>query len=424
MENTLINFTQRILQANYIPVHRIIVPCTFTNISWLDLGLRNMIFHTEIENKTLNQWLMSFQPKKIYHLTDDFQCNYTILRLPDSEELFICGPFLFEEIKSTRFTELCNKLKIPSELHDQLWDYYYHITFFSGQTLYISIFTQLAEFLFGKSNYETVYTNYRDLDEWYQNYTCYFHVPDKPLLNIQIIEERYELENAILDAVESANESKAIVLVSKFFAFFLPPRMSNELRDQKDYCITFNTLLRKRTEHSGVHPIHIDCYSNHNIQLIEQLSSIEQCRTFALKIIRGYCRLIRKHTLKNYSLLTQKIITYVNTDLCADLSLKALSERLSVNASYLSTLFAKEMGMPLTEFVNHCRINHAQKLLLTTDMPIKSVALKCGMSDVYYFSRLFKRITGTTPKVYRETANFEDRQELSIFRPHRTTEQT
>lgn len=421
MENTLINFTQQILQANYIPIHRITLPCAFTDTSWLDLGLRKMIFQTDVTNQEINQWLQSFQPHKVYHLTDDFQCNYTVLHLSDSEELFICGPFLFEKIRSTRFTKLCNKLKIPNELHNQLWEYYYHITFFPGQTLYISIFAQLAEWLFGKGNYETIYTNAGELDDWYQNYTGYFRIPDKPFMSIQIVEDRYELEHAIMDAVENANEEKAVELASKCFTTSFPPRMSNELRDQKDYAITLNTLLRKCTEHSGVHPIHIDCYSNHNIQLIEQLTSIDQCQTVILKMIRGYCRLIRKYTLKNYSLLTSKIITYVDTDLCADLSLKTLSKRLSVNASYLSTLFSKEMGMPLTEFVNHRRIEHAQKLLLTTDMPIKSVALKCGLSDVYYFSRLFKRITGTTPKVYRETATYRE-QELSIFRVHRAAE--
>ncbi len=189
---------------------------------------------------------------------------------------------------------------------------------------------------------------------------------------------------------------------------------SNELRDHKDYMITLNTLLRKAVESAGVHPIHIDSVSNRNIQLIEQLSSQEQCQSFRAKMIRSYCLLVRKHNLKDYSLLTQKIITYVDTELCADLSLKALSERLSVNASYLSTLFKKEMGMSLTDFVNHRRISHAQKLLISTEMPIKSVALKCGIPDIYYFSRLFKRITGTTPKAYRNnTSSYEQYQELT-----------
>ena len=93
---------------------------------------------------------------------------------------------------------------------------------------------------------------------------------------------------------------------------------------------------------------------------------------------------------------------------------------MSVNASYLSTLFKKEMGMPLTDYVNRQRIELSQRLLLSTDMPIKSVALQCGIPDVYYFSRLFKRIVGTTPKVYRETSTFQNFQALNKTRPSGT----
>ncbi len=413
MKNVLIDFTQSILKANYIPVHRITFPCTFSDISWLDLGLRNNFFDEKTTNSYLNRWFMSFQPKKIYHLTDDFLCNYTIFRIPDSDEFFICGPFLFEEMQSSRFMQICDKLKIPAELHDQLKEYYLSMAFFPVQTLYMNLFTELAEFLFGKDNYEIIYSDSRELDEWYTTYHSSFRIPENPFAALQTIENRYELEAAIIEAVKNADEQKALELTTKTFSLFLPHRMSNELRDQKDYTITFNTLLGRAAKSCGVHPIHIDTYSNRNIQIIEQLTSIEQCHNFSLKIVHNYCCLIRKHTLKNYSLLTQKIITYVNTDLSADLSLKSLSEQLSVNASYLSTLFSKEVGMSLTKFVNQKRIEHSKKLLLATDMPIKSIALKCGISDVYYFSRLFKQITGTTPKEYRKTATRIEPQKLS-----------
>lgn len=420
MENILTDLLQQVLETNYVPVHRIAQPYD-GNLNWLDLGLRETILCMENAQETSRRWLESFLPHKLYHVTDSFQCNYTILRLPESDELLVCGPILFEEIRAARFSQICEHLHLPSELYNQLQDYYYHVTFVPVQTLYMSFFNIFCNYLFGKDNYEVVYSDFGDLDEWYQNYTSYFRIPDQPLLSIQMIEERYQLENATMSAVASGNEARALECAAKWLSRLMPQRLSNRLRDNKDYAITLNTLLRKTAEQAGVHPIHIDSYSNRNIQLIEQLTSADQYHVLHDKMIRGYCRLIRKHNLKEYSLLTQKVITYVNTDLCADLSLKSLSEHLSVNASYLSTLFKKEMGIPLTDFVNQQRIKHAQKLLLSTDMPIKSVALQSGIPDVYYFSRLFKRITNTTPKVYRETATYSDRQELSDI-PRRTSD--
>lgn len=414
MKNTSIDFVYQFLKINHIPVRFIQPPCD--NLTWLDMGLRESILHSDVSSSTdeLNHWLATLQKNKIYHTTDDFQCNYTLIRLPDSDEMLVCGPVLFEEIRAARLTQICDKLNVPEELRDQIRDYYYRVVFIPAQTLYLSVFTILGNQLFGENNYEAIYSDFGSMKELFQSYEYYYRVPDKPFLSIQMIEERYELENATLNAVANGNESKALASCARWTAHVIPQRLANELRDSKDYMITLNTLLRKTVEQAGVHPIHIDSVSNRNIQLIEQLSSIEQCRSFRSKMIRSYCLLVRKHNLKDYSLLTQKIITYVDTELCADLSLKALSERLSVNASYLSTLFKKEMGMSLTDFVNHRRISHAQKLLISTEMPIKSVALKCGIPDVYYFSRLFKRITGTTPMAYRNNTNsFEQYQEMA-----------
>ena len=414
MKNTSIDFVYQFLKINHIPVRFIQPPCD--NLTWLDMGLRESILHSDVSSSTgeLNHWLATLQKNKIYHTTDDFQCNYTLIRLPDSDEMLVCGPVLFEEIRAARLTQICDKLNVPEELRDQIRDYYYRVVFIPAQTLYLSVFTILGNQLFGENNYEAIYSDFGSMKELFQSYEYYYRVPDKPFLSIQMIEERYELENATLNAVANGNESKALASCARWTAHVIPQRLANELRDSKDYMITLNTLLRKTVEQAGVHPIHIDSVSKRNIQLIEQLSSIEQCRSFRSKMIRSYCLLVRKHNLKDYSLLTQKIITYVDTELCADLSLKALSERLSVNASYLSTLFKKEMGMSLTDFINHRRISHAQKLLISTEMPIKSVALKCGIPDVYYFSRLFKRITGTTPKAYRNNTNsFEQYQEMA-----------
>ncbi len=129
--------------------------------------------------------------------------------------------------------------------------------------------------------------------------------------------------------------------ITKLTALIMTPRLTNELRDRKELCITANTIFRKVAEQAGVHPIHIDSFSNHNIQLIEQLTSLEQCGSFCRKLTQGYCRLIQKNNIKAYSLPSRKVITYISTDLTADLSLKSFATQINVNASYLSSLFKK-----------------------------------------------------------------------------------
>ena len=121
-----------------------------------------------------------------------------------------------------------------------------------------------------------------------------------------------------------------------------------------------------------------------------------------MDMVKEYCLLVKKHSSNNYSLPIQRVITYIDTDLTADLSLKALSDSLNINPSYLSTLLKKEMGMTLTNYVNKKRIEHAVYLLSSTDMQIQNIAQYCGIPDVNYFTKIFKKVMNKTPSEFKE----------------------
>ena len=107
--------------------------------------------------------------------------------------------------------------------------------------------------------------------------------------------------------------------------------------------------------------------------------------------------------MKNYSATIQKAVVLIDSDLTAELSLRFLAEKLNVNSSYLSTLFKKETGQTVTEYITQQRVRHARYLLENTRLQIQTVAQHCGISDVHYFSKLFKAATGMTPKEYRRS---------------------
>lgn len=93
---------------------------------------------------------------------------------------------------------------------------------------------------------------------------------------------------------------------------------------------------------------------------------------------------------------------YINLNLSSPLGLKNIAELFNVNPSYLSTLFKKEMGATLTDYVNKQRIDAALKLLNTGDMQVQDIAYYVGISDVNYFTKLFKKQVGYTPSSYRK----------------------
>jgi YesN/AraC family two-component response regulator len=162
-----------------------------------------------------------------------------------------------------------------------------------------------------------------------------------------------------------------------------------------------NTLARKAVENGGVHPIYIDSVSSDFALKIEAAKNTDECDELFFTMIRKYSRLVQKHSQKDYSLLVQKVITCIDTDITADLSLKTQAKLLNVNPSYLSTLFKKETGVTLTDYVNKKRVERAKHLLKNGNTQIQTVAQSCGILDVNYFTKIFKKYEGVTPKEYR-----------------------
>lgn len=112
-----------------------------------------------------------------------------------------------------------------------------------------------------------------------------------------------------------------------------------------------------------------------------------------------------KEQPKEYSPTTQKVIKYLNTHFCEDISLKDISEKLYFNSVYLGQLFKKETDFSFNQFLNRLRIKKAQELLTYTDKTINEISFEIGYNNTNYFSKMFKKLNGITPKEYKDKYN-------------------
>ena len=74
---------------------------------------------------------------------------------------------------------------------------------------------------------------------------------------------------------------------------------------------------------------------------------------------------------------------------------------LDFNTSYLGQLFRKETGSAFTDYVNALRIREAQRLLANPALKVYEIAEQVGFTDYHYFLKIFKKVTGTTPRDLR-----------------------
>ena len=88
----------------------------------------------------------------------------------------------------------------------------------------------------------------------------------------------------------------------------------------------------------------------------------------------------------------------------ARLSLDALAAYMGYSASYFAATFKRLTGSSPLSYFNRMKVERACELMETTEMKVNQICHKVGIDDSYYFSRLFKKIKGMSPRMYREAA--------------------
>lgn len=401
--DSVLTYVRKVLENRHIPT--VIYEEPFEEIQSIDCGLRESLYKGFNKKEDFTYFMDACRENTLYYLTDEYYCSYVCMQLPNPEKLqyFIIGPFTYIHINQKNYLTLLDALNIPANLLPILENYYYNIAFVNSETQFKNLISTLCDIIWENSHY-SVSAVYGNL--WNMPYAREFvsDLEEESYLlptNINIVEARYTFENQLMQAVAQGNLALIDQLFSKENSIRYIPRMENTLRDYKNYMIVFNTILRKAAEQGAVHPVYLDQLSSKFARKIEALTSAAE-HSLEREMLHKYCLLVRNYSVKGYSPIIQKVINQIDLNLTSDLGLKALSEMFNISAGYLSTLFKKETGLTLTDYVNKKRVEHAILLLNTIQLQIQTIASYCGVLDINYFTRIFKKFTEVTPKKYRE----------------------
>ncbi|MDR1174820.1 MAG: helix-turn-helix domain-containing protein [Treponema sp.] len=108
------------------------------------------------------------------------------------------------------------------------------------------------------------------------------------------------------------------------------------------------------------------------------------------------------HTGGRYQSVIVKAREYIDRNFAAeDISLHSMAAHVGVSPNHLSAVFAQETGENFIEYLTRVRIERAKRLLSTTAMKSTDIAFETGFSDPHYFSFIFKKNTGLSPREYR-----------------------
>jgi AraC-like DNA-binding protein/quercetin dioxygenase-like cupin family protein len=130
------------------------------------------------------------------------------------------------------------------------------------------------------------------------------------------------------------------------------------------------------------------------------------CQNLLTSLITLIIRIIKLQNADIYSekpeSLSHQIKEYIDKNYTKNISLNDIANTLFISPYYLSHIFKKEMNLSPIHYLINRRMGEAKKLLVSTDMKVREVAKMVGYGNPNYFTMLFKKFTGESPKRFKE----------------------
>ena len=105
----------------------------------------------------------------------------------------------------------------------------------------------------------------------------------------------------------------------------------------------------------------------------------------------------------------EKAIAYVNEHYCEKITLTGIAQMVGVSSSYFSTMFSRLTGENLIAYITRLRIEKAAELIRSDSFSLTETAFMVGYEDYAYFSRIFRKAMGVSPRDYASNQETEDK---------------
>ncbi|PKM96405.1 MAG: hypothetical protein CVU84_01445 [Firmicutes bacterium HGW-Firmicutes-1] len=218
----------------------------------------------------------------------------------------------------------------------------------------------------------------------------------------EVANYNYGLERLFMSKVSSGDiETVKNLFKDQIKTLYFTNLGTESLRPVKNNGIVFSTLLARAAITGGVEPdialSHADLYT----KKIEDIYRYNELISVIEQMVLQFTDFVLQTSEVNHVSVVKKVSKYIHSHLSEQIRLNDVAEYVDLSPNYFSSLFKREMGIAFADYVNEIRIKESQFLLETTDYSIVDIAVAVGFNNQNYFTTIFRKHTGTTPKQFR-----------------------
>lgn len=250
---------------------------------------------------------------------------------------------------------------------------------------------------------------HHDEDELYQSVAGLVppsikNIAQEVKLNAPHNQYRYEL--AIMDAVRQGDVAKverafAIPLQGKFGVLGPTP-----LRSMQNHVHNLNSQVSRVAISAGILPEKAYALSDKFFMAAEHCMTTDQCIELRHMCAKAFATMVKEYqqSVEGARLpLVHNAILLISRLIYDQCSVAQLAERLQVSSAHLERVFKQHMQMKLSDYIMGEKIKLAQELLRDTSQTVGTIASILSFKDSSHFSHCFKRVTGLSPRQYRNS---------------------
>lgn len=214
----------------------------------------------------------------------------------------------------------------------------------------------------------------------------------------------YELECELIAKVKIGDQTGAREILNSLLGRILFHNPGN-INLLKARLVELLSVLSRAAAQGGVD---INALLNKNLEYINKVLTIDTQEDICVWISHALDDFIESvynsQDAKKMSQL-KPVIEYMQTHYDQPLTLADIAKVAHLSISRLAHLFREQMGITLIDYLTSIRINHAKRMLLTTECNCTRICYEIGYNNQSYFTRVFKQLTGLTPRQFRTQNN-------------------
>ena len=210
----------------------------------------------------------------------------------------------------------------------------------------------------------------------------------------------YDKERLLITRLKTGDASEAKALLNDLLGYVFFSEGSN-LEVVKSRSLELCALLSRAAIEGGATSDSILKVNNQLLTVIPTINNMDDLCYKLQEAIDVFNDCMFEHIPTKNSELVKKAILHISKNFASPLTLETVAKEVHLNPAYFSTIFKQATGSSFKEYLNMVRIEESKRLLANTEYSLIDIAVATGFEDQSYFSKVFKKFTGLTPKQYR-----------------------